>query len=668
MKPPPFLLGAALLFWGGYAGLLAAAAPMALALEGARFSPWRFSLEARDFYRVADLCTLLLVGIIAYHFLGTPFPEAMFALLKWLPFAVFPLLLAQSYSTQGRIPLEALFLTLRNAGRVATEPLPQVNLGYPCAALCLLAAAAANPRTAWFYAGVIGFSAWALLPARPRRRTHAAWAALLLLAAGLGYLGQLGLSRLQGVIEEAVTAWLIDQDSQADPFRSSTRIGSLGVLKLSERVILRVAVARASDAPPRLQEATYNLFDGRTWFARGGRFELLAPEDDHKTWNFGSREGAEKSVAISAYLKKGEGVLALPANTRRVSALPAGSVERSNLGAVRVSDAPGFVLYHAHYGVEPPEAPRPEPWDTQIPKAADQALGRIAAELRLAEQPPRQALAAIEAFFRRDFTYSLSPADGEGSSKSIKDFLTRSRSGHCEYFATATVLLLRKAGIPARYVVGYAVQEYSPWQRQYLVRERHAHAWALAFVDGAWREVDTTPSTWAAREAQRASWWQPLLDAGSHAYYFFSRWRWSEREEGVAAGFAWLALPLTAFLLWRIFRRKKVRGAVVVPPAAGVRRESTAFYRVAERIERAGHARGRGETLARWLERIEAEPTVAETRRELEEMLHLHYRLRFDPGGGTEPDREKLEALAEAWLGALPRAAPPFPSPASGGG
>ncbi|MBT8330725.1 MAG: transglutaminase-like domain-containing protein, partial [Deltaproteobacteria bacterium] len=41
--------------------------------------------------------------------------------------------------------------------------------------------------------------------------------------------------------------------------------------------------------------------------------------------------------------------------------------------------------------------------------------------------------------------------------KNIENFLTRSRSGHCEYFATATVLLLRQAGIPARYARGYSV-------------------------------------------------------------------------------------------------------------------------------------------------------------------------------------------------------------------
>ena len=39
----------------------------------------------------------------------------------------------------------------------------------------------------------------------------------------------------------------------------------------------------------------------------------------------------------------------------------------------------------------------------------------------------------------------------------LADFLLRTRSGHCEYYATATVLLLRAAGIPARYAHANAV-------------------------------------------------------------------------------------------------------------------------------------------------------------------------------------------------------------------
>ena len=72
----------------------------------------------------------------------------------------------------------------------------------------------------------------------------------------------------------------------------------------------------------------------------------------------------------------------------------------------------------------------------------------------------------------------------------------RSRAGHCEYFATATVLLLREAGIPARYATGFSVQDFSRMENRSVVRERHAHAWVLAFVNGAWRDLDTTPSNW----------------------------------------------------------------------------------------------------------------------------------------------------------------------------
>ena len=44
------------------------------------------------------------------------------------------------------------------------------------------------------------------------------------------------------------------------------------------------------------------------------------------------------------------------------------------------------------------------------------------------------------------------------------------------------------------------------------MRTRHAHSWALAWVDGAWRDVDSTPPGWAEAEAFSASMWQPVKD------------------------------------------------------------------------------------------------------------------------------------------------------------
>ena len=73
-------------------------------------------------------------------------------------------------------------------------------------------------------------------------------------------------------------------------------------------------------------------------------------------------------------------------------------------------------------------------------------------------------------------------------------------SGHCEYFAAASVFLLRQAGIPARLANGYVVEEYNPEQNLYIVRSRHAHAWAIAYINGVWQIVDSTPSQWLEME------------------------------------------------------------------------------------------------------------------------------------------------------------------------
>ena len=67
------------------------------------------------------------------------------------------------------------------------------------------------------------------------------------------------------------------------------------------------------------------------------------------------------------------------------------------------------------------------------------------------------------------------------------------RRGHCQYFSTAAVVLLRRAGHPARTVVGFASEEIDA--KGVTFRGMHAHAW-LELVDsrGRWQRVDATPS------------------------------------------------------------------------------------------------------------------------------------------------------------------------------
>ncbi|MEN9556877.1 MAG: Protein-glutamine gamma-glutamyltransferase [Planctomycetota bacterium] len=84
----------------------------------------------------------------------------------------------------------------------------------------------------------------------------------------------------------------------------------------------------------------------------------------------------------------------------------------------------------------------------------------------------------------------------------IEVFLLQSKSGHCEYFASACVLLLQASGIPARLVTGYCGSELNPLTERFEIRQRHAHAWVEAWVGGEWKTLDPTPSAERTETAQ----------------------------------------------------------------------------------------------------------------------------------------------------------------------
>ena len=76
----------------------------------------------------------------------------------------------------------------------------------------------------------------------------------------------------------------------------------------------------------------------------------------------------------------------------------------------------------------------------------------------------------------------------------LEDFLFVYRSGHCEYFASSMVLLLRAENVPARLATGFLGAEYNPLEGYYIVRQENAHAWVEAYTPArGWRIYDPTP-------------------------------------------------------------------------------------------------------------------------------------------------------------------------------
>src|SRR5215471_10348395 len=76
MKTPPFLLGAALFFWGWYTGFLAVGILMGLLLESARWIKARWEFSDGDFSRIWTFCTLLFLAAALFAFTKNQGPSS----------------------------------------------------------------------------------------------------------------------------------------------------------------------------------------------------------------------------------------------------------------------------------------------------------------------------------------------------------------------------------------------------------------------------------------------------------------------------------------------------------------------------------------------------------------------------------------------------------------
>lgn len=92
------------------------------------------------------------------------------------------------------------------------------------------------------------------------------------------------------------------------------------------------------------------------------------------------------------------------------------------------------------------------------------------------------------------FTYSTMQTRQDRSIDPVEDFLFNTRSGHCEYFASACTLMLQSVQIPARLVNGYYGSDVNSMTGRNEIRQRHAHSWVEAFLDGHWQTVEPTPA------------------------------------------------------------------------------------------------------------------------------------------------------------------------------
>jgi hypothetical protein len=656
MKTPPLLMGATLMFWGWQTGLLIVAAVMTLILEGSRLVSLRFEFSRKDVNRFSDLSSIIFGGMVIYLLIAGRSAQLVLTLIKWLPMALLPLLIAQVYRKREKIDLSALFLmSRRKKKRSDTRPVT-LNLSYPYFAICVLSASAANSRTVGFYAGMFMLVSCAFWSIRPKRFSVILWLVSLLFSGVIGYLGQFGLHHLQLSLEQlAITSFADFFSKERDPYKANTAIGELGSLKLSDSILFRVKPENFNGKTILLREASYKVYRKSTWFAPRVGFEEMRPEEDGSTWRIGSDadEGRE-TILVYQSLENGRGMLKLPLTVHEITQFPVLKLMRNQYGAFKAEKGPGLVKFRVRFGGSSALDSPPDEGDLLIPPEERAAVSRIAQQLDFKPASPKDAIQRLSGYFQGNFTYSLDLDGRKSEPTPLEDFLLNSRKGHCEFFATATVLLLRAAGIPARYAVGYSVQEFSDLEDCFVVRARHAHAWTLVYVDGVWRNLDTTPASWTEAEEEAASFLEPLKDLFSYPIFKFNEWRWTESKMGLTKYLGWLLIPLAFFVLKRFYSKKQHRKEQEKKKKREVRDVrkgiDSPFYLIEEKLSKSGYGRRASETLTDWLTRIETVHPQTVFPKFLKPILNLHYRYRFDPKGITTHQMALFRSDVQLWL------------------
>ena len=701
MKPPPFLLAAALLFWGWQTEFLIEGAIMAVVLESSRFIKARWELSDDDFARIWTFCTLLFLAAFVFAFannagpanFGKLFQNPNFtaervagnssaltavALIRWLPMIFFLFVAAQMFSPREGIPLETISLILwrrRKKARKAGRPLPPsriVNIGYPYFVTCLFAASGHASGDNTFFWGLSALLAWALWPQRSRRFGLIVWVGALGAAILLGYFGQRGIGRLARLAEEYNPQWLSRFiTARTDPKESHTEIGHIGRMKLSGKIVIRLEPQTGATAPTYLREACYRIYESQVWSAGSSKNDFSGvPETPPNSgqWPLLPNQTNSAVVNIACYLnglnvqsRNPEGLLPLPLDCGRLERLPAYVLQKNSVGAV-LAEGPGLVIFDADYGsgltMDSPPNANPSfttNEDLAVPEREKPALDRIISGLNVSGKSDEAKLLAVSGFFSGNFKYSVwqdLPRVAGTNETPLSRFLLRTRSGHCEYFATATVLLLRELHIPARYAVGYLVHETSG--RNYVVRLRDAHAWCLVWNQkaGIWQIFDTTPGSWVAEEEEHASPMQLLSDGWSWIQFQFAKFRWGQSQ--VQRYVLWVLVPvlglLLCLILFRGSQRRHRRKAEEPPEQSNWPGLDSEFYRLEQKLVERGLIRQSSEPLSAWLQRVADAPDLAELKHPLHGALRLHYRHRFDPRGLTPAEREALRREVESCL------------------
>ena len=310
---------------------------------------------------------------------------------------------------------------------------------------------------------------------------------------------------------DAISAWW--QDTFASPGKTgslgqqidptptasaSTRLGSLGPRRVVPYKVMEVE--SGFDGTLYLRGRDYDVYDGLSWTSTADRTEVLekSPSATHRG-------------TVTVTTLRPLDVVYIPSYPSQNYALTGGCLQNPDDGreffwsVSRIPLEDGLIRW---MDGEDPNALRPY---LQLPKSTRDWADDYVDELldtsyHLSYNVTSTIAQVIIDHVGNSARYSLNTPRMDGDYEDFAQwFLEESDKGYCVHFATAATVLLRAAGIPARYVTGYMVTCKAG--ETVAVSSDRAHAWVEYYDENSrtWIIAEPTPADLSEDETEPPS-------------------------------------------------------------------------------------------------------------------------------------------------------------------
>lgn len=295
-------------------------------------------------------------------------------------------------------------------------------------------------------------------------------------------------------------------------FSDTVDLGAIGPIKRDPSVVMRVELPdRSAHETGRfyIRGVAFDRYDGRSWTNRFAHRRVLS-EPAPGTFTLRQNQSRMPSP-LGAALR--QNILLESLDTPVLFAAPYAetvsgqflTVQSDQVGALYLPFPSSSRIEYSVVSRSNPVLPADlQPQSVSYPESfvkhflqaplQSERIAALAREIAQTKRTSYDKAVAIEDYLSHNFRYSLDvPLTDQAHP--LEEFLFTRKTGYCEHYATAMVIMMRTLGIPARLVTGFLATEWNEYGNYYLVRQQDAHAWVEVHLPhSGWVMMDPTPA------------------------------------------------------------------------------------------------------------------------------------------------------------------------------